>query len=89
MLTGNTSTDLSRRRLKDETPISRIMTNEVKTIPAYNDASAAACAMRRSKVHHLIVTHEKQVVGIISTFDLLKLVEDHRFVVKGAPAQKN
>jgi len=84
-----TSTDLSRRRLKDETPISRIMTKEVKTIPAYNDASAAARAMRRGKMHHLIVTHEKQVVGIVSTFDLLKLVEDHRFVMKGAPAHKN
>lgn len=83
-----TSTDLSRPRLKDHTPISRIMSNEVKAIPAYNDVSAAARAMRRDKIHHLVVTHEKQVVGLISSYDLLKLVEGHRFTMKKAPAQK-
>ena len=78
------SADLARR-LKDETPISRIMTKEVTTVPAYNDISAAARAMRRRKIHHLVVTHEKRVVGMISSFDLLKLVEDHRFVAKAGP----
>ena len=80
------SADLARR-LKDETPIRRIMTTDVKTIPAYNDVSAAARAMRRSKIHHLIVTHEKRVVGVISSFDLLKLVEGRRFVMKNAPTR--
>jgi signal-transduction protein with cAMP-binding, CBS, and nucleotidyltransferase domain len=41
--------------------------------------------MRNHKIHHLIVTHEQKVVGIISSFDLLTLVEDHRFVMKNAP----
>ena len=35
--------------------------------------------------YHLVVTHEKEVVGIISSFDLLKLVEDKRFVAKAGP----
>jgi len=78
------SADLAHR-LKDGTPISRIMTKEVTTVPAYNDVSAAARAMRRRKIHHLVVTHEKQVVGMISSFDLLKLVEGHRFVAKAGP----
>lgn len=73
--------DLSRR-LKDETPVSRIMSREVKTIPAYNNASAAARAMRKGRIHHLVVTHEKRVIGMLSSFDLLKLVEDRRFVAK-------
>jgi len=80
------SVDLARR-LKDETPIRRVMSREVKTIPAYNDVSAAARAMRRSKIHHLVVTHEKRVVGVISSFDLMKLIEGHRFVMKNAPTK--
>lgn len=73
------------RRLKDETPVRRIMTEDVTTVPAYNDVSAAARAMRKRKIHHLVVTHEKRVVGMISSFDLLKLVEGHRFVAKAGP----
>ncbi len=80
------SADLARR-LKDGTPIRRVMSVDVKTIPAYNDVSAAARAMRRGKIHHLVVTHEKKVVGVISSFDLLKLVEGHRFVMKNKPAK--
>lgn len=80
------SVDLARR-LKDGTPISRVMSRELKTIPAYNDVSAAARAMRRGKIHHLVVTHEKRVVGVISSFDLMKLVEGHRFVMKPAPTK--
>jgi signal-transduction protein with cAMP-binding, CBS, and nucleotidyltransferase domain len=41
--------------------------------------------MRNHHIHHVIVTHEQRIVGIISSFDLLKLVEDHRFVMKNAP----
>ena len=79
-----TSADLARR-VKDESPVSRIMTKDVVIVPAYNDASVAARIMRKRKIHHVVVTHEKQVVGIISSFDLLKLIESHRFVAKNAP----
>ena len=66
-------------------PISSIMSEKVYTIPQYDDVSTAARIMRNHKIHHLIVTHEQQVVGVVSAFDLLKLVEDHRFVAKPAP----
>ena len=79
-----TSADLARR-VKDESPVSRIMSDDVIVVPAYNDASVAARIMRKRKIHHVVVTHEKQVVGIISSFDLLKLVEGRRFVAKNAP----
>jgi CBS domain-containing protein len=79
-----TSTDLAKR-LKDDTPVSRIMSREVTLVPAYNDASVAARIMRKQKIHHVVVTHEKQVVGLISSFDLLKLVEGHSFVAKNTP----
>lgn len=82
-----TASDLARR-VKDEAPISRIMTRDVTVVPAYNDVSIAARIMRKHKIHHVIVTHEKRVVGLISSFDLLKLVEGHRFVAKNAPPAK-
>jgi signal-transduction protein with cAMP-binding, CBS, and nucleotidyltransferase domain len=63
------------------------MTEKVYTIPMYNDVHHAARLMRNHKVHHVVVTHEKKVVGILSSFDLLKLVEDHRFVMKAAPSK--
>jgi CBS domain-containing protein len=79
-----TSTDLVANP-RDDTPIGRVMTERVHSVPAYNDVHVAARVMRNHKIHHVVVTHEKQVVGIISSFDLLKLVEDHRFVMKSAP----
>lgn len=79
-----TTADLTRR-VKDQSPVSRIMSDNVTVVPAYNDATVAARIMRKHKIHHVVVTHEKQVIGIISSFDLLKLVEGHRFVTKSAP----
>lgn len=86
---GIVSTADLARRVKDASPVSRIMTENVTVVPAYNDASVAARIMRNRRIHHVVVTHEKAVVGIISSFDLLKLVEGHRYVAKeAAPAAK-
>ncbi len=79
-----TTSDLTRK-VKDESPISRIMTRAVTVVPAYNNAEVAARIMRKKRIHHVVVTHEKKVVGIISSFDLLKLIEGRRFVTKDAP----
>jgi len=68
--------------LKGATPVRSLMTGRVYTVPAYNDAHVAARIMRKHKIHHVVVTHEKQIVGMISSFDLLKLVEEHRFEMK-------
>lgn len=74
---------------KEGTPVSDIMTEKVYTIPAYEEVSVAARMMRNHRIHHLIVTQEQKVVGVISSFDLLKLVEGHRFVMKNAPTPKS
>ena len=66
------------------TKISTVMSKNVVTIPAYGEPRVAARTMRNNHFHHLIVTHEKKIVGILSTFDLLRLVEEHRFEKKGA-----
>ena len=80
------STDLVRD-LKPGTPISKVMTEKVYTVPQYDDVSTAARVMRNHKIHRVIVTHEKKVVGMLSAFDLLKLVEGHRYVAKNAPTK--
>ena len=67
---------------KAGTPISHIMTDKVYTVPAYDDVSVAARIMRNHRIHHLIVTDNKKLIGIISSFDLLKLVEGRRFEMK-------
>ena len=69
----------------DNKPLSQIIGEKVYTVPRYGDVSLAARIMRNHGIHHVIVTEEKKVVGIISSYDLLKLVEDHRFVMKNAP----
>jgi len=72
--------------LKPESAVSTIMTEKVYTVPKYADVSIAARVMRNHKIHRVVVTHEQKVVGVLSAFDLLKLVEGHRFVAKNPPS---
>jgi CBS domain-containing protein len=81
-----TSSDLLEE-FPDGSPVSRHMTEKVYTVPQYNDVSIAARIMRNHHIHHVVVTHEKKVVGIISSWDLLSLVENHRFVMKSPPTE--
>lgn len=71
--------------LKPGAPISHVMTEKVYTVPQYDDSSIAARVMRNHHIHRVIVTHEQKVVGVLSAFDLLKLVEEHRYVAKNPP----
>lgn len=73
--------------LKNGASISQIMSKKPRVVPAYNDVSVAARIMRKHKIHHIVVTHEKQVVGMISSFDLLQLVEARRFSAKDASSK--
>lgn len=77
-----TTADLVGNGVKDGTPVSKVMTEKVLTIQKYAGVQDAAHLMLKHKLHHLVVTHEKEVVGILSSFDLLKLVEGKHFVAK-------
>ena len=68
--------------LKGGTPARHVMTAQVRSVPAYNGVEVAARIMRKHRIHHVVVTHEKSVIGMISSFDLLKLVESRSFVMK-------
>lgn len=78
------STDLTGA-VKDASPVSAIMTGKVYTVPAYDDVHVAARVMRNHQIHRVVVTDEHKVVGILSAFDLLQLVEERRFTAKNAP----
>ena len=80
------ATDLSHD-LKPGAPVKTIMTGKVYTVPRYDDVSIAARVMRNHGIHRVVVTHDQQVVGMLSAFDLLKLVEGHRYVQKNAPTR--
>ena len=70
---------------KDGTPVSSIMTEKVYTVSKQDGTHIAARVMRNHRIRHVVVTDEQKVVGILSAFDLLRLVEEHRFVMKNAP----
>ena len=81
-----TASDLLTDR-PESLPVSEFMSSSVLTVPLYGDVSLAARIMRNHKIHHVVVTEKQKVVGLISSFDLLRLVEDHRFVMKNPPTQ--
>lgn len=51
----------------------------VISIPSYANAQEAAHLMRKHHIHHLAVTHEKQLIGIISSYDLIELIESRQY----------
>lgn len=73
--------------LKADSPVSKIMTQKVFTVSQYEDVSVAARLMWKRRIHRLVVTHEQKVVGIITTFDLLELVQGRRWVAKNPPSE--
>jgi CBS domain-containing protein len=59
------------------TLVGELITDQVYCIEATADAREAARMMRDLGVHHLVVTESAgRVVGILSSFDLLRVVEE-------------
>ncbi len=57
--------------------ISTIMADKVDTIAEDSEVGTAARLMRTHQIHHLVVIYDQKVVGMLSAFDLLRLVEDY------------
>lgn len=79
-----TSNDMLEN-VPDDSLVGTMSESKVYTVPRYDGVHVAARVMRNHKIHHIIITDDKKVVGILSAFDLLRLVEDHRFTMKNAP----
>ena len=65
-----------------DNPFSQIhnhMTKNVITVPDYANINLAASLMKKNKIHHLVVTENKKIIGIISSFDLLKVLSNNNF----------
>ena len=56
-------------------PVSRVMTSPVHTLPPDADAKMAATLMRKHHHHHLVVLDGQKIVGMVSSLDLLALLE--------------
>lgn len=69
----------------DGVPVKAIMSEPVYTVARYDGPHIAARVMRNHHIHHVVVTEGKKAVGIVSAYDLLRLVEDHRFTAKPGP----
>lgn len=65
--------------LDPETPVREVMEAEVLTAERGTKVTAAAKIMRQNRRNHLIITDAGSIVGILSSFDFLKLVESAEF----------
>jgi CBS domain-containing protein len=69
----------------DGAPVSAAMSPDPYTVPPGEGPHVAARIMRNHHLHHVLVVDQQRVVGMLSSFDLLKLVEDHRYQAKQPP----
>jgi CBS domain-containing protein len=56
-------------------PVSRVMTSPVHTLPPDAEARAAVTLMREHRHHHLVILEGQKIVGMVSSLDLLALLE--------------
>ena len=68
-----TTTDVARS-IDDTAPVRHVMSEMVITVHATEPVTEAARLMREHRIHHLVVSDGTKAVGIVSSFDLLKLI---------------
>jgi CBS domain-containing protein len=56
--------------------VSRIMTGRLHIVRRGTDVREAARIMREHEIHQVIVVEDDQLVGMLTSFDLLQLVEE-------------
>ena len=69
-----TATDLMLD-YEDVLPVSRIMTSPPHTLEPTADVAEAAQLMRKHGHHHVIILDRERIVGILSSLDLLQVIE--------------
>ena len=63
-------------------PVADVMCREAVVVDRFTEVGAAAARMRRQRQHHVVVVEAGRIVGIVSAFDFLELIEGYRFSVK-------
>jgi len=59
-----------------DAPVESVMTKQVYTVPRDSTAAMGASIMRKRKVHRLLVTDRGVLVGVVTSLDLLRVVEE-------------
>ncbi len=67
--------DQFRVRLGDNS-VSNFMTQEVVCVAPETPVRSIARTLRKQKVHRVLVTEQDKLCGLVSTFDLMALLED-------------
>jgi CBS domain-containing protein len=68
-------TDSDLRNVKDSTlPVMNVMSTKLCYVNKNDSTATAANLMLKNGIHHLLVREYDEVVGILSSADLLKLV---------------
>ena len=75
-----TSNDLGSG-IDPQSPLASLMTERAMTVDVDDEAAKAARLMTQGHMHHLPVTEEGEIVGMLSSFDFLKLLTEGRFEV--------
>jgi len=69
-------------RTSHDTPVSEIMTAEVKTISPDEPIDACMALMTERHIRHLPVVADEKVIGLISIGDVVKaIIEDQAFML--------
>ncbi len=76
----------TQRRQAEPAPVTRIMHRQLHTTTPTTSVQEAAAVMRRLKIGCLPVLEEERLVGIITAFDILRLVEQLPSAAFGAAA---
>lgn len=61
--------------IDSDTPVSELMSKDVYAISVGDSARKAAQVMGNRHIHHLLVVQGGEVAGILSAFDLLRVVD--------------
>lgn len=69
----------------DGAPVSVVMSDLPYRVHPGDGPHVAARLMRNHHLHHVLVVDRDRLVGMLSSYDLLRLVEDHRYVAKNPP----
>ncbi|MCB0320444.1 MAG: CBS domain-containing protein, partial [Bdellovibrionales bacterium] len=60
----------------EEMTVEEAMNPNVVSVGPDDSVASLAAKMRNNKIHRLIVADDDKVVGVVTTFDLLKLLEN-------------
>lgn len=55
-------------------PVTTIMSEDIYSVDEDDSIAKMSCIMYENKIHRLLVTKDEKITGIVTTFDLLKLL---------------